>query len=65
MKSYDIKCPVCGTINKSLYLEETNGWFICEKCENESQILAYADRVRLPVYTGEELAKKYASGRTA
>ena len=65
MKSYDIKCPVCGTINKSLYLEETNGCFICGRWGNDEQILSDAEGVRLPVYTGEELAKKYASVRTA
>ncbi len=26
MKSYDIVCPVCGTVNKNLYLEETERW---------------------------------------
>ncbi len=31
---YDEKCPVCGTINKGLNLEETNGWFECEHCKN-------------------------------
>ena len=28
----DIKCPVCGTINHSLYLEETDGWMECDCC---------------------------------
>ena len=51
--------------NIVISVEETNGWFIFEKCENEAQILSYTERVRLPVYTGEELAKKYASVRTA
>lgn len=31
---YDEKCPLCGTVNKGLDLEETNGWFECEKCLN-------------------------------
>lgn len=26
MKSYDAECPICGTINHNLYLEETHGW---------------------------------------
>lgn len=37
MKQYDMKCPNCGTMNKGLYLEETNGWMICEHCLAESQ----------------------------
>ena len=32
MKMTDIRCPVCGTVNKSLFLEETGGWFECECC---------------------------------
>jgi len=26
------KCPKCGQLNCGLYLEETEGWFICQKC---------------------------------
>lgn len=33
MKSYDAKCPICGTINHNLYLEETHGWMECEHCK--------------------------------
>ena len=32
MAQYDIKCPICGTINRGLYLEETHGWMVCENC---------------------------------
>ena len=28
----DVKCPECGTMNYSLYLEETGGWMECENC---------------------------------
>ena len=37
MKAYDIKCPICGTVNKQLYLEETNGWMECEHCKHTIQ----------------------------
>ena len=30
MNAVDVKCPICGTINKSLDLEETDGWMECE-----------------------------------
>ncbi len=30
--SYDVKCPVCGVVNHSLFLEETDGWMECEHC---------------------------------
>ena len=38
MKKYDVKCPICGTINKSLYLEETHGWMECENCHSTVQV---------------------------
>ena len=31
---YDRVCPLCGTINRGLYLYETNGLYECEKCGN-------------------------------
>ena len=30
--AYDVKCPVCGTVNRGLNLEETEGRMICERC---------------------------------
>ncbi len=35
--TYNVKCPLCGTENKNLYLDETNGWFECECCKRESR----------------------------
>ena len=35
MKQYDVICPNCGTMNRGLYLEETDGWMICEHCHAE------------------------------
>lgn len=32
METTDIRCPECGTINHSLYLEETEGWMECDCC---------------------------------
>ena len=32
MKTINVKCPVCGTVNHNLYLEETEGWMECECC---------------------------------
>lgn len=32
MKSYTAICPKCGTVNDSLYLEETGGAFECSHC---------------------------------
>ena len=32
MKQYDVKCPLCGALNKNVYLEETDGFMECCKC---------------------------------
>lgn len=32
MRQTDVTCPVCGTVNRNLYLWETNGWYECEYC---------------------------------
>lgn len=33
MKHYDVRCPFCGTLNKDLLLDETEGSLECERCE--------------------------------
>ena len=42
MNAKDVKCPICGTVNRSLDLDETDGWMECESCHNAVQILEYA-----------------------
>ena len=34
MRSYDAECPVCGTRNSGLFLEETEGWMECQACRS-------------------------------
>mgnify|MGYP005804260767 FL=1 len=58
MKTYDVCCPACGTVNRDLYLEETEGWMECERCHQVIQIPAFARSRRVPVYTGKQLAEK-------
>ena len=41
MEQYNVKCPICGTVNKNLYLKETDGWFVCEHCQNEQRAAEY------------------------
>lgn len=48
MSSYDIKCPVCGTVNHNLYLEETDGWMECEKCGACTQSLRFRKEIKIP-----------------
>ena len=50
MNLVDEKCPICGTLNKSLDMEETDGWMECENCGNTVQILKYVKTRRVPRY---------------
>ena len=50
MNAKDVKCPICGTVNRSLDLDETDGWMECESCHNAVQILKHAKSRRVPVY---------------
>ena len=47
--TYDVACPVCGRINRSLYLEETEGWMECEYCGNSTQDMSFQKIVKIPV----------------
>ena len=49
MKSYDLRCPICGTENRGLYLEETDGWMECEKCGNVTQSMEHRQTVLIPL----------------
>lgn len=35
MASMDVKCPLCGTINYGVNLEETEGWVECSGCKTD------------------------------
>ena len=49
MKSYDLRCPICGTVNRGLFLEETDGWMECEKCGNVTQSMEHRQTVLIPL----------------
>ena len=49
MKSYDLRCPICGTVNRGLYLEETDGGMECEKCGNVTQSMEHRQTVLIPL----------------
>ena len=50
MNAVDVKCPICGTINKSLDLEETDGWMECESCGEVTQQMKYVKTRKVPYY---------------
>ena len=45
MKGIDVQCPECGTINKSLFLEETEGTYECEQCGYSGKIEGYGRKI--------------------
>ena len=47
----DVKCPICGSVEKGLNLDETDGWFVCSKCKSEVMLLDEAETVNVPVYS--------------
>ena len=49
MKTFDVRCPVCGHMNHNLFLEETDGWMECEKCNVATRSLKYEDTIRIPL----------------
>lgn len=61
MKSYDAKCPICGTINHNLYLEETQGWMECEQCNQTVKVLEFAANKKEPVFTHQQLVTCFAA----
>lgn len=50
VKTYDVKCPICGRINRSLYLEETEGWMECDKCGSDIRVQNSNDQKMVPKY---------------
>ena len=49
MKTYDVKCPICGHVNHNLFLEETDGWMECEKCRSRARSENFGEMIRLPI----------------
>ena len=54
MSAVNVECPICGQMNESLDLEETDGWMECEKCGNAVQIMKYVKTRRIPCYQMKE-----------
>lgn len=62
MVQYDVKCPVCGKVNKSLYLAETGGWMECERCGADVEATIQPDGNAIPFLTAELCKKSIAYG---
>ena len=53
--TYDVACPICGRVNRRLYLEETEGWMECEYCGTSSQHFPFANK---PANRKSEMTKR-------
>lgn len=59
MERYDVKCPICETLNRNLDLEDSKGWMECEHCKTASKVLGVLPKdkvVKIPVYTMKQAA---------
>ena len=57
MEGKDVKCPACGMVNRSLFLEETGGRFECEACGHTGNA-AGDERTADPTRDKEESREK-------
>lgn len=59
MKQYDLRCPVCGTMNKGLFLEETDGWMECDRCHAVTQDITFLHKhtVKIPLFDMKKMAQ--------
>lgn len=55
--TYNAPCPYCGQINKRLYLGETHGRFICEKCKSDVLLSRYNNTKSIPLYNKKALIR--------
>ena len=59
MERYDVKCPICETVNRNLDLEDSKGWMECEHCKTATKVFGVLPQdkvVKVPVYTMKQAA---------
>lgn len=61
MKRYEMECPVCGHLNKDLYLEETDGWMECECCGHLTKQEISTRTVKFSTFCSESVDNVMAS----
>ena len=61
--SYDAKCPVCGTVNHGVNLDETEGRMICEHCGSETQDVRFRAFQRPPARTFDVAVRTVGHGK--
>ena len=58
MNGYTVKCPICGALNKSLFLEETEGQYECEWCGHTGLIDGYRRKLKRNIRMQNSTAEK-------
>ena len=53
MNLYNAVCPICGKLNRNLYLQETEGKMECDSCGNVVDVLGMDDGTAIPLLTKE------------
>lgn len=56
MSSQNVRCPICGCLNKGLALNETLGWMECIKCKTVVQVQPGKYVKRVPVISMKEVS---------
>lgn len=56
MKQYDAKCPLCDTLNRGLYLDETDGWMECEHCHETVRVQEFIKLKKIPMFSMGRIA---------
>lgn len=56
MQTYDVRCPICGRLNRGLYLEETEGRMECDRCRMVSEVhpVKADERIMIPMHIVEK-----------
>lgn len=53
---------MCGAMNHHLFLDETKGWMVCEKCNSQVQMLGFEKKVLIPVFSMKSLTEAARNG---
>ena len=57
MSSQNVRCPICGCLNKGLALDETLGWMECINCKTVVQVQPEEYVKRFPVISMKEVSR--------
>ena len=64
MKLYDVPCPVCGSVNYDVDLQDTDGLLMCGCCHTELRVLSLRP-LRVIPSSGKERTHPFFWGRIA